>query len=675
MTPISSKSQNETSPAPERIDVMPDASLRIFPVGVSPLVSELLSRLASPPVDRSVPVALRALQAFLARAPTVADLNAATMFDFSSTLIDRGISPETADRYLHAVRRLATAAVAEGLLEKSDVPRLPRWRGRWSKAKTRPWSIDELSQLFAALRTLRGTVSGIPASTWWTALLLTSLDLQQSAAPLVALSGPAFDPAAGTLTIGMYVYTTHARTAAAIAELRTGQAPRLFPWELDESATPGGEPLYMLTYDFRKILKRARLPDGRLDLFRRLRFTAEEDPDVIGKIDWERRIEQPHGADESPAALEVSMKPRRRRGNPRWADAGKIALGSHSKTTKPKTGPDVYTIDNPSDRTIRAFFETVYIPRRLAYGSPDTAVAYRGTINRLREFCLCEPTLDCLNDDLVENFLAYWRPFRAVDSLKRMRGELLALWRYAWRKRRVETQPRDIDEIRTPKRLAECYSIDELDRLLTVAGSIEGKVGASPASLYWPALILFLVEVGLRVGAAMRVTVANFDSDRGWVRAEWQTQKQKATQDLPISAQMVRMLLATQPAGRKLLFPWPFRDRKQTMNIRLRALLTQAGLPTGRRDLWHKFRRTCATFIADVAGELEAQKQLGHASISTTRKYLDVRKLRRARIVDHPDLQRPTWKPRALLTDDRPGPGPCPDAGQPSQADRQTEAG
>jgi integrase len=615
-------------------------SLRV--VGAEgPFVSDFLKSLPASIPDRNLPVALRCLEAWLGRAAHTGDLEEGPLYDWAASLVDRGVDPQTVDRYCHAIRRLARAAVAEGLLE--HVPWLKSWRPRFKKAKTLPWSPAELSQLFAAVRIQQGTISGLPASSWWRALLLASIDLQQPAPPLLALPGHAFDSSAGTVTIGLCVYSLHPRTAAAIAELPTTSRPRLFPWELDESAGPGGNAYCMLFLDFKKILKRAGLPSGRMDLFRRLQATYEDDPEVLDKIDWEYSS-LPQGVDEPPAA--ASMKPRRRRGNPRWAAAGELNLSA--KKRKPKEGPDVYLINNPSDRTVRHFFETIYVPRRLAYGSRGSAVAFRATINRLREYCLTDCTLDALSDDLVEEFLAYWRPRRSIDSLKRMRGDLLCLWRFAWRKKRVETQPRDIDEIRVPKRLPEAWSIDELDRLLTVAGSIEGTVCGIPASLYWPALLMTAIETGLRKTPLLSLRVQHFDPERGWVRALAGTQKQKADQDLPISEQTVRLILATQPAGRELVFPWPFTDR-HTLDVRLRALLRQAGLAHGRRDMWHRLRRTCATYIADVAGEAEAQKQLGHAAVQTTRRYLDVRKMRRARIIDNPELQRPTWRPRGLL--------------------------
>ena len=75
---------------------------------------------------------------------------------------------------------------------------------------------------------------------------------------------------------------------------------------------------------------------------------------------------------------------------------------------------------------------------------------------------------------------------------------------------------------------------------------------------------------------------------------------------------------------------------------RYRKILKRAGLPSGARDLFHKIRRTNATYTADSAGEEAAQKQLGHSHIGLTRKsYIDPRLLKRDQNADA--LPRPTW--------------------------------
>jgi hypothetical protein len=66
-----------------------------------------------------------------------------------------------------------------------------------------------------------------------------------------------------------------------------------------------------------------------------------------------------------------------------------------------------------------------------------------------------------------------------------------------------------------------------------------------------------------------------------------------------------------------------------------------AGLPHGQYDLFHKLRRTNATAVCEAAGEEATMRQLGHSSMSVTRRYIDTSKLSAPRIVD--SMRRPEW--------------------------------
>jgi integrase len=74
----------------------------------------------------------------------------------------------------------------------------------------------------------------------------------------------------------------------------------------------------------------------------------------------------------------------------------------------------------------------------------------------------------------------------------------------------------------------------------------------------------------------------------------------------------------------ELVFPW---DRQYTyIWTRMNKILERAGLPAGRRDKFHKIRRTTASY-AEAAG-LSAQKLLDHSSPAVTAAYLDPRIVR-----------------------------------------------
>jgi integrase len=107
--------------------------------------------------------------------------------------------------------------------------------------------------------------------------------------------------------------------------------------------------------------------------------------------------------------------------------------------------------------------------------------------------------------------------------------------------------------------------------------------------------------------------------------------------------QTIELLQQMKPHGRELLFPWPWTNLARTLYPQFGAILRAAGLPDTARDKFHKIRRTSATYLADVAGEVEAQKHMGHSTVGLTIKYyIDPTKLTR-RINAADVIQRPDW--------------------------------
>jgi integrase len=73
-----------------------------------------------------------------------------------------------------------------------------------------------------------------------------------------------------------------------------------------------------------------------------------------------------------------------------------------------------------------------------------------------------------------------------------------------------------------------------------------------------------------------------------------------------------------------LVFPWP--RTKSYIWKRLEIILQRAGLPSGRRDKFHKIRKTTASYFEAAGGN--SQRLLDHADAKTTRKYHDPRVVR-----------------------------------------------
>lgn len=660
-------------PEPAPPEPAPDLPLRRF-------VAEIcLPRVAEKPAQaRNLRAALSRFETFLAatgtattaagaprsdrRPATIAALTSENLFAFCEWLLDQKKSATTADRYRAALQFVGRLARGAGLL--AAAPHCPKLRTHWSRPGAEPFTSRELERLFGSARTMPGEVAGVPAGRWWLALLVTSFDCELAGPTLLQLPATAFDRPRKTLAAAGLRYRLHPKTVALLTRLidaaaaaDTAGEQKLFPWDRDN----GRPPFYALYSRGRELLARARLP-RQTRLFERLRASAAASTDSLDPIDLaapfrprEIPLPQPRRRGDSPGP--------RPRANPKLAAPIGFGPLRPDRPRRAAAPPLVLIQPLPGTRTLRAFFEQFYVPRYMGGFPPQTIASYRSTVDLISHYAGAEIPIETLDDDLVERFLGWLAAGGARPATrKRRRAEILAIWRKAYRKKWTETEPRDIDPIRVPRTIPQAWSIDEIDRLLRTAAAIDGFVGTIPARFFWPALISLLFDTGLRIGAAMSLRVADVDWESGWIKARWETQKQRADQVLPISAETRLLLLATDPLRRALLFPWPLgaKDIRRGLIYRLRKLLQLAGLPAGPKDLFHKLRRTNATYVADAAGEEQARRQLGHSDLSVTRRYVDPTKLSAGRIVDsmrrpsfvHPDLA-PPIPPQRRLTDDR----------------------
>ncbi len=278
--------------------------------------------------------------------------------------------------------------------------------------------------------------------------------------------------------------------------------------------------------------------------------------------------------------------------------------------------------------TLAAFFEKVYRPQRLLGASRATCDRYRSVIRTLSRYAGKTVAVRDLSNELVADFMASAiakHKSRATANL--YRAHLLALCRLAKRRGLLEVVP-DVEKLREIKRAPQCWLADEFARILAAAGQVEGMIAGIPAGDWWRALLLTAYDTGLRVGALMQLRGEDLDVRGGWLRVQGDTQKQAADQLFRLAPDTLMALDRIDTAGGDLLFPRDFDPRGperrwQVLRRGLRSILAAAGLPTRRLDLFHKIRKTTATY-ANAAG-VNATLHLGHSCERVTRAYLDPR--------------------------------------------------
>lgn len=238
-----------------------------------------------------------------------------------------------------------------------------------------------------------------------------------------------------------------------------------------------------------------------------------------------------------------------------------------------------------------------------------------------------------LTDLTVARFLAERERQTCRATAGRDRCQLLALWRYAARKRYAGSngQPVEFPEVplmRAPRRTVIAYTHAEIEQLIRTAlsGSAgdwrkAGATGDVPAGRWWASLILVLWESGERITAVMSTRWRDVDVGGRRILFRAETRKfQKSDLDRRISP------LAAEWLGRRSGSPnepvWPWQRNACLLWGHFRSLCQQAGVPYRG---FHAIRRATVSYC-ERAERGAGQRAADHESATTTRRsYLDPR--------------------------------------------------
>lgn len=258
------------------------------------------------------------------------------------------------------------------------------------------------------------------------------------------------------------------------------------------------------------------------------------------------------------------------------------------------------------------FYGAVYRPRRLPGGGYGTQKMYQIALSQFGDYLKREPLVTDLTEDNLGGFLAWLRDGgRATSTCNVTLARLMALARYAFRKRLLRDEP-EIQKLREPKRVPRAFRTEQIGALLDAAGRLTGNLSEDlplPRAAWWVALIHVCYWTGLRIKAALSVEQSNVDLKGGTLLVLAEEQKQNADQLFRLHSDCVDAISQMWLPKRQLLFPWPWVHN--TLYRHFRKILKAADLPTGRRDLFQKIRRT--TYSYSKLGGIDAGRQLGHS--------------------------------------------------------------
>lgn len=185
---------------------------------------------------------------------------------------------------------------------------------------------------------------------------------------------------------------------------------------------------------------------------------------------------------------------------------------------------------------------------------------------------------------------------------------------------------------RVPRKLPDTLSFDEIRTLLAACED-------DPLGRRDQALMLFMLDTGLRAGEVCALTISDLDlnGERGRVRVRAEHTKDREGRIVPVSPETVSALcdyMRDLPSATQALFVSAAGSTHQlsvnplspnALNQLMRRRARQAGI-SGKQKWCHIWRHTFAKNYVLAGGDLETLRRiLGHASLETVRIYLGFR--------------------------------------------------
>ncbi|MBQ0982001.1 MULTISPECIES: site-specific tyrosine recombinase XerD [Micromonospora] len=307
-------------------------------------------------------------------------------------------------------------------------------------------------------------------------------------------------------------------------------------------------------------------------------------------------------------------------------------------------------------RAVRGYLDHLTVERGL---SANTLTSYRRDLDRYLDTLVGAGVTDLasVGAGLVEAHLARLRagddahPPLAVSSAARAASAVRGLHRFALREGLAGVDPsRDVRPPTPPRRLPRALPVDDVVRLLDIAGPITATGEDAPLALRDRALLEFLYGTGARISEAVGAAVDDLDTDEGTVLLRGKGGRVRL---VPIGGYAVdavraylvraRPSLAASGRGTPAVFlnaRGGALSRQGAWGI-LRRAAERAGLPVDGPAAVspHTLRHSYATHLLDGGADVRVvQELLGHASVTTTQVYtlVTVERLREVYATAHP---------------------------------------
>jgi site-specific recombinase XerD len=174
-----------------------------------------------------------------------------------------------------------------------------------------------------------------------------------------------------------------------------------------------------------------------------------------------------------------------------------------------------------------------------------------------------------------------------------------------------------------PRSLPRALTREETRKLAEKAGRACTDRQMALAAKTFPAAVLLLISVGLRVSELVQLRPSDFDADIGALRVHGKGRRERCVFVVDKQLRHVMARLARRPSPVNLFAPDATNWSTQSVRRELRRFAQAAGVE--KRVTPHMLRHTCATLLLEDGVDLRfLQRLLGHENIATTAIYAHV---------------------------------------------------
>ena len=318
--------------------------------------------------------------------------------------------------------------------------------------------------------------------------------------------------------------------------------------------------------------------------------------------------------------------------------------------------------ESPTTMTIRAFLRDVYfVERSLAKSSHEH---HDNSVRAFENFLAREPTLDDLNEQTVNRYLAHEiERGLSLNSVRTRKTDILGWWNFAAEcdPALIEHPPRRkrIRQIKIGRRNPVAWRLDEIVTLIETADNLRGVIRSLECAkkFYWGSLFRAVWDTALRRCDLCSIKYADIQrqADGGGLLI---VQQSKTGDDVIVqfSADTMqaidRMMQMSEP--RELC--WPLFARLEQFYKALREIVAAAGV---RKGTYKWFRRSSITARERIGHGL-GMAAAGHSTPDMARRhYIDRSQLDPVPLPPSIGTPKPPAAP-ARLSDPEPGEQPVP---------------